>query len=223
MTKIVFIVSALFLISIVLKSNIERPVQATKPKVPAYVALSEKVDKVSSDLNELIASERTEAGNVDAEQTQEAIKAKITVKEELVDVAKLESAFSNDKVEKLVEGLSSTATASTARVASKTAPVATSSLAGAPAAAPLVSNAVKTISPPSKYYVQYGIFSSACRCEQVKDKLSQAGIESVMDKLDPEGNQWIVKSKPYSSRAEAINQLQAAQLKGYESYVVATN
>jgi cell division protein FtsN len=81
----------------------------------------------------------------------------------------------------------------------------------------------KVTEQAGKFYVQYGVFSSACRSEQVKDKLSQAGIYSVMDKLDPEGEHWIVKSKPFASRAEAIYNLQTAQRKGYESYLVNAN
>lgn len=287
MTKVVFIASALFLLSVIFKSNLERPGEAVPAEVATSDSWSNKVAGLATGLNELLASEPTGAGQTADAKSKAALgqlnppaqstPSKVIVREEVVDPAQYDPAFAKLEDGKLASVLPQTK----AGVNTAGLPSASSSLAGLPASTvPFASNnggvsnsanagsgagqspsgniviASRQLADPSannargatvplasnltdsqtsvdaipkvteqagKFYVQYGIFSSACRSEQVKEKLAQAGIHSVMDKLDPEGAQWIVKSKAYASRAEAIYNLQTAQRKGYESYLVTAN
>ena len=276
MTKVVFIASALFLLSVIFKSNLERPGEAVPAEVAASDSWSDKVAGLATGLNELLASEPTGAGQTTNAQAKSA-QAKVMVREELVDPAKYDAAFAKSDNSKLAAVLpQSTSGVNSAGLPSATAPISglpastvpfasnnggtstsanagngssqsstgntttanrqlanTSANSARSTTVPLVTNPAdglssedaipKVTEQAGKFYVQYGIFSSACRSEQVKEKLAQAGIYSVMDKLDPEGAQWIVKSKAYASRAEAIYNLQTAQRKGYESYLVTAN
>ncbi len=255
MTKVVFIASALFLLSVIFKSNLERPGEAVPAEVAASDSWSDKVAGLATGLNELLASEPTGAGQTTNAQAKSG-QAKVMVREELVDPAKYDAAFAKSDNSKLAAVLPQTTSgvnsaglpsasapisglpASTVPFASNNGGTSTSVNSARSATIPIVPNPVasnpvdgqssndaipKVTEQAGKFYVQYGIFSSACRSEQVKEKLAQAGIYSVMDKLDPEGAQWIVKSKAYASRAEAIYNLQTAQRKGYESYLVTAN
>lgn len=262
MTRIVLIAAGLFILSIMLKNKIDQTVKPASTEVAQEQSWSNKVAGLASDLNALIASEPTAAGQASANQAKVA-QNKMVVREEVIDPATL-GANANKEDNKLAAVMPSaggsvngfgapSATVPAVAIPANTVPKTSGSAGSANSSSgdatqngqslanhsqhstvPIMNNPFnantaqddaipKVTEQAGKFYVQYGVFASACRSEQVKDKLSQAGIYSVMDKLDPEGEHWIVKSKPFASRAEAIYNLQTAQRKGYESYLVNAN